>query len=56
MGEIEDPFYNIANTNSKQAQIMAQLQTYQKLYDDSLGKPGVLPKSGGAVKCLTLTL
>ncbi len=50
LGEIEDPFYNIANTNSKQSQIMAQLQTYQKLYDDSLGKPGVLPKSGGGVK------
>ena len=37
LGEIEDPFYNIANTNSKQSQIMAQLQTYQKLFDDSLG-------------------
>ena len=50
LGEIEDPFYNIANTNSKQAQIMSQLQTYQKLYDDSLGKPGVIPGSGGGVK------
>tara|TARA_R100000278_G_scaffold21138_1_gene20040 strand:- start:2303 stop:6763 length:4461 start_codon:yes stop_codon:yes gene_type:complete len=47
LGEIEDPFYNIANTNSKQAQIMAQLQTHNKLYQDTLK---IMPRSGGAVK------
>jgi len=45
LGEIEDPFYNIANTNSKQAQIMAQLQTHNKLYESTL-KPGVVVGAG----------
>ena len=45
LGEIEDPFYNIANTNSKQAQIMAQLQTHNKLFQDT-----VRTGEGGATK------
>ena len=45
LGEIEDPFYNIANTNSKQAQIMAQLQTHNKLFQDT-----VRTGEGGAAK------
>jgi len=45
LGEIEDPFYNLANTNSKQAQIMAQLQTHNKLYESTL-KPGVIVGAG----------
>jgi hypothetical protein len=45
LGEIEDPFYNIANTNSKQAQIMAQLQTHNKLFQDT-----VTSGEGGAAK------
>ncbi len=45
LGEIEDPFYNIANTNSKQAQIMAQLQTHNKLFQDT-----VRTGEGGASK------
>ena len=49
LGEIEDPFYNIANTNSKQSQIMSQLQTYNKLYENSL-KPSVIPGSDRVVK------
>ena len=49
LGEIEDPFYNVANTNSKQAQIMAQLQTHNKLYQDTL-KPSVIPGAGRGVK------
>ena len=49
LGEIEDPFYNIANTNSKQAQIMAQLQTHNKLYEDTL-KPSVVPGAGRGIK------
>jgi len=49
LGEVEDPFYNIANTNSKQAQIMAQLQTHNKLYEDTLG-PSPIRGAGRGVK------
>ena len=49
LGEIEDPFYNIANTNAKQAEIMAQLQTHNKLFQDSL-RPSVIPGADRAVK------
>ena len=49
LGEVEDPFFNIANTNAKQSEIMAQLATHNKLYQDSL-KPSVIPGSGRGVK------
>ncbi len=49
LGEIEDPFYNVANTNSKQAQIMAQLQTHNKLYEDTL-RPSPIRGQGRGVK------
>ena len=42
LGEVEDPFFNIANTNAKQAEIMSQLSTHNKLYQDSL-KPSAIP-------------
>ena len=49
LGEVEDPFFNIANTNAKQAEIMAQLRTHNKLFEDSL-KPSVIPGAGRGVK------
>ncbi len=49
LGEVEDPFFNIANTNAKQSEIMAQLQTHNKLYQDSL-KPSVIPGLGRGVR------
>jgi len=49
LGEVEDPFFNIANTNAKQSEIMAQLATHNKLYQDSL-KPSVIPGLGRGVR------
>ena len=49
LGEVEDPFFNIANTNAKQSEIMAQLATHNKLFQDSL-KPSVIPGMGRGVK------
>ena len=49
LGEVEDPFFNIANTNAKQSEIMAQLATHNKLFQDTL-KPSVIPGSGRGVK------
>jgi len=49
LGEVEDPFFNIANTNAKQSEIMAQLATHNKLFQDSL-KPSPIPGAGRGVK------
>jgi len=49
LGEVEDPFFNIANTNAKQAEIMSQLSTHNKLYQDSL-KPSPIPGAGRGIK------
>ena len=49
LGEVEDPFFNIANTNAKQAEIMSQLSTHNKLYQDSL-RPSAIPGAGRGIK------
>ena len=49
LGEVEDPFFNIANTNAKQSEIMAQLATHNKLFQDSL-RPSPIPGAGRGIK------
>ena len=47
LGEIDDPFYNIANTLSKQEELITQLRTHENLFAAS---NKVIPGTGGATK------
>ena len=47
LGEIEDPFFNISNTLSKQAELITQLKTHENLFKAS---NKLIPGTGGATK------